>query len=78
MKRLKEFAKLLLAMIVVSFVVTTFCIYFSRDYKIYQLDNGTILQCKFAQMENCGMYLSSCSDNNVYTCQTNVKELYND
>lgn len=47
-------------------------LYFSctneRQNRLYQLSDGSIISCKYAVLQDCGMTLSQCEDGKNYVC----------
>jgi hypothetical protein len=39
-----------------------------RKGRLYQLPDGSIVNCKYAVLQDCGMAMSQCSDGKEYVC----------
>lgn len=41
---------------------------------LYQLSDGSIIDCDFMSREQCGIHFAHCTNNKTYYCSTNVIE----
>lgn len=72
---------LVLAMIALAFIGIITALIVStlhqkeEPYVIYELSEGSRIECRRALETSCGMFFTNCIDGNTYTCMTNVKTI---
>lgn len=60
------------SLMLLAFLLCTSC---AAKFESYVLENGKIIQCKFVQMRECGIYAEECRDGREYFCQKNVSTI---
>jgi len=44
-----------------------------RPMRLYKMSDGTVIACRYAVLQDCGMALSDCDNGKNYVCEPNVK-----
>jgi hypothetical protein len=66
--------------IIVLLITVYFGCISKRPIRLYKMSDGTVIGCRYAVLQDCGMTLSECDSGKKYVCEANVSYIgeYND